>query len=82
MADMNNMRVDGTQNVSRIDGVYVYPVRRYNTDAISPVEPVKQRQSQIGSKEINQQNLLELYSPNGIMRFQASAQPAFVDRYA
>lgn len=79
---MHTMRVDGTQNVSRIDGVYVYPVRRYNTDAISPVEPVKQRQSQIGSKEINQQNLLELYSPKGITRFQASAQPAFVDRYA
>jgi hypothetical protein len=76
------MRVDATQNVSRIDGVYVYPVRRYHSDPVPSVDPVRERQSPPGASRLREQNYLELYSPSGMRRVNLSSGPSLIDRWA
>lgn len=76
------MRVEATQNVSRIDGVYVYPLRRYQTDPVPPVDPVRERSSALSGSQIREQNYLELYSPSGMRRMNTSPAASFIDRRA
>ncbi len=77
------MRVEATQNASRIDGVYVYPVRRYHTDPVPAVEAVRERQPSFASSaQIREQNYLELYSPSGLRRLGTMPAPAFIDHRA
>ena len=81
-SDMLPMRVEATQNVSRMDGVYMYPIRPYRTDAVTPVAPVQERKAPLDSSAIRDLNYLELYSPKGMRRLAMNAGPTILDRRA
>lgn len=76
------MRVEGTQNMSRIPGVYVYPVRRYHTEAVENVPRVERKAPEPDARRLKEDNLLELYTAKGIDRSAHIIRPAFVDRLA
>lgn len=78
-ADPPRMRVEGTQNMSRIPGVYVYPVRRYHTEPVENVPRVERKPPQADARQLKEDNLLELYTTKGIDRSTRIIRPASVD---